>query len=506
MQKTNKKSFALNATFLAFGGLLCKIIGAVYRIPLVKILSTSGIGLYQTAFPVFAILLTLSSGGISQAISALVSSEGRENTTSILRAGFSVVSTATILTSVLLYFFAPVLSNIQGIPYASDCYRALVPAIVFSGFSAVIKGYFQAKSNVTPTIISQIIEQTAKLIFGLVLANLFVVRSTTDGVIGALLGVSISELLCFLFLFIRYVLRKDKEPPSNVPKNYAFIRVFRSSLPLALGGIVLPISSLVDSVTVVNILSRTNSLLFATSMYGIQTGVVSTLTNLPAVFTIALGVTIVPVMCNNSGTRVLKKGRISVKLAMLVCIPITILMAILAPNIIDLLYPSMSLSERNIASVCLAISAVGIAPLGLTQIYSSLLFSVGLARKSVRNLVIGVIVKCIVLFPAVNYLGIYGASISTVVCYIVSALLDAKTWAVLDENHSDSKSFGKLFIASVICAIPVFLLKYFLTTSILFALTLLCVVLYLYTVTKSKALTSDEVESIPFLKPFTKGK
>lgn len=506
MQKTKKKSFALNATFLAFGGLLCKIIGAVYRIPLVKILSTNGIGLYQTAFPVFAILLTLSSGGISQAISALVSSEGRENTSSVVRAGFSVVAGATLVTSLLLYFLAPVLSVIQGIPNATDCYRALVPAIVFSGFSAVIKGYFQAKSNVTPTIISQIIEQTAKLVFGLILANIFSARSTTDGVIGALLGVSISELLCFLFLFIRYILRKDKEPPSLIPKSYAFIRVFRSSLPLALGGIVLPLSSLVDSVTVVNILSTTSSLSYATSMYGIQTGVVNTLTNLPAVFTIALGVTIVPVMCNDYGTRVLKKGRISIKLALLVCIPVTIFTAILAPNIINLLYPSMSVDERTIASTCLAISSIGIAPLGVTQIYSSLLFSVGLVKKSVRNLIIGVVIKCIVLFPAVRYLGIYGASLSTVVCYLTTALLNARTWARLDENHADDRSSGKLFIASVTCAIPVFLLKSYLTTVILFALTLLCVVLYLYTVTKSRALSPEEVESIPFLKPFTKGK
>ena len=506
MQKTKKKSFALNATFLAFGGLICKIIGAVYRIPLVSILKTTGIGLYQTAFPVFAILLTLSSGGISQSISALVARDGQEHASAVVRAGFSVVASATLITSVLLYFLAPVLSVLQGVPYASDCYRALIPAIVFSGFSAVIKGYFQAKSNVTPTIISQIIEQTVKLISGLFLANLLSSRSTTAGVIGALSGVSISELLCFLFLFIRYTSRKDKEPPTDIPKSYAFIRVFRSSLPLALGGIVLPLSSLVDSVTVVNILSSTNTLSFATSMYGIQTGVVNTLTNLPAVFTIALGVTIVPVMSESHGTRVLKKGRISIKLALLVCIPVSIFMAILAPDIIDLLYPSMSAPEREVASVCLIISSIGIAPLGLTQIYSSLLFSVGLVKKSVRNLVIGVVIKCIVLLPAVSCLGIYGSSISTVVCYLTTTALNAKSWASLDENHADRRCSGKLFIASIACCVPVFLLKSYLSTVILFALTLVCVVLYLYTVTKSRALTPEEVESIPFLKPFTKSK
>lgn len=506
MLKSQKKSFALNATFLALGGLLCKIIGAVYRIPLVKILSTSGIGLYQTAFPVFAILLTLSSGGISQTISSLVSSD-TDNTKSIMRAGFSVVASATLTISVLLYFLAPVLSTIQGVPFATACYRALIPAILFSGFSAVIKGYFQAKSNVAPTVISQIIEQVAKLAFGLFLANLLLPYSTLSAVVGALLGVSVSELLCFLFLFIRYISRRNKEKSTNTLYRYCFIRVLRSSIPLALGGIVLPLSSLVDSVTVVNILSSTHSLSYATAMYGIQTGVVTTITNLPAVFTLALGVTIVPVMSDRfNGTRVLKKGRISVKLALLVCIPASIFIAILAPDIIRILYPSLSQSESSVASVCLVISAIGIAPLGITQIYSSLLFSVGLTKTSVKNLVIAVVVKCIVLLPAVKFLGIYGASASTVVCYVTSSLLNAKSWHKLDDSRESTSSAGRLFVSSVVCALPIFLVKTYVSSPILFALTLICVVLYLYTVTKSRALTCEEVQSIPFLRPFTKRK
>ena len=497
-----KRSFTTNATMLAIGGILCKIIGAIYRIPLVKILGTTGIGLYQTAFPIFSILLTLSSGGISQTVSSL-SSKDTLDTKNIVRAGVGVVAIATAITSTLLYFLAPVLAQIQGVPESAECYLALIPALVFSGFSAVIKGYFQSKSNVTPTLISQFIEQGGKLFFGLSLASLFASNSK-NGVIGALLGVSISELLCFLFLFIRYIFRRNKESFTTTPRLYTFIRLLRASLPLSLAGIILPLSSLVDSVSIVNLLSISNSTEYATSMYGILSGVVYTITNLPAVFTVALGVTIVPVMYTNYGTRVLKKGDISVKLALLVCLPCSIFLSLFSQEVISLLYPSMEAYESSVASTCLIISSLSILPLGITQIYSSLLFSVGLTQRSIKNLLIAVAVKCVVLFPLVHFFGIYGASVSTVICYTLASILNARSWYKLDESHQGLAPIGRLFISSVVSAIPVFLAKYFLSTYFLFALIALSVVLYLYMVGVSGALTKDEIQSIPFLKPFAK--
>ena len=497
-----KRSFTTNATMLAIGGIICKIIGAVYRIPLVKILGTTGIGLYQTAFPIFSILLTLSSGGISQTVSILSSSEPID-TKGIVRAGFSVVAIATAITSILLFLLAPVLAQIQGVPESADCYLALIPALIFSGFSAVIKGDFQSKSNVTPTFISQFIEQGGKLFFGLSLASLFIDNSQ-NGVVGALLGVSISELLCFLFLFIRYILRRGKEKSTTTPRLYTFVRLLRASLPLSLAGIILPLSSLVDSVSIVNLLSISNSKTFATSMYGILSGVVYTITNLPAVFTVALGVTVVPIMGANNGTRVLKKGDISVKLALLVCIPCSLFLAILSPEVISLLYPSMTSYDSSVASTCLIISSFSILPLGITQIYSSLLFSVGLTQKSIKNLLLAVAIKCLLLFPLVKYFGIYGASASTVVCYVIASILNAKTWYKLDHAHQGLAPIGRLFISSAVCVFPVFLAKYYLSTYFLFALLAISVVLYLYMVGVSGALSKEELQSIPFLKPFTK--
>ena len=67
------KSFVKNAGILAISVIIAKVLGAVYRIPLTGIIGAEGMGLYQFVYPVFALLLTLSSGAVPNAISITVS-------------------------------------------------------------------------------------------------------------------------------------------------------------------------------------------------------------------------------------------------------------------------------------------------------------------------------------------------------------------------------------------------------------------------------------------------
>ena len=72
-KKKVQRSFASSAILLATAGMVAKIIGAIYRIPLTNLLGVEGIGLYQLVFPIYALMLTLSSSAIPTAIARLVS-------------------------------------------------------------------------------------------------------------------------------------------------------------------------------------------------------------------------------------------------------------------------------------------------------------------------------------------------------------------------------------------------------------------------------------------------
>ena len=67
------KSVAQGISVLAITGIINKVIGVLYSIPLARILRPEGLGLFQTVFPTYNLLLTVSSAGLPVAVSRLVS-------------------------------------------------------------------------------------------------------------------------------------------------------------------------------------------------------------------------------------------------------------------------------------------------------------------------------------------------------------------------------------------------------------------------------------------------
>ena len=68
----NNKVFVKGALILIIFNLICKAIGALYRIPLAGILGGEGMGQYQLVFPLYSLILTVSTSGIPVAISKMV--------------------------------------------------------------------------------------------------------------------------------------------------------------------------------------------------------------------------------------------------------------------------------------------------------------------------------------------------------------------------------------------------------------------------------------------------
>ena len=72
-QKKRKDDFLMQGAILAIAGVITKIIGVVYRIPLTNILGDEGMGFYGYAFEVYALALLLSSLSLPTVVSKLVS-------------------------------------------------------------------------------------------------------------------------------------------------------------------------------------------------------------------------------------------------------------------------------------------------------------------------------------------------------------------------------------------------------------------------------------------------
>ena len=71
MEAKNEKVFIRGIAVLSVAGLLCKIIGALFRIPLYNLLG-DGMQYYEAVYPYYATLITISTAGLPTAISRMV--------------------------------------------------------------------------------------------------------------------------------------------------------------------------------------------------------------------------------------------------------------------------------------------------------------------------------------------------------------------------------------------------------------------------------------------------
>ena len=150
---------------LTLAGIIVKVIGSVNRILLSRLLGGEGIGLYQMAYPLYLLALGVSSAGIPVAISIMVSERMALNdyrgARKVFHMAVAMMTITGIVFSALLFLGADWLTS-SGFVRDTRAYwaiAALSPAILFVPILASFRGYFQGLQQMTPTAVSQIVEQ-----------------------------------------------------------------------------------------------------------------------------------------------------------------------------------------------------------------------------------------------------------------------------------------------------------------------------------------------------------
>jgi len=135
---TQQAKFIKGAALLGAAGLVVKVIGAFYRIPLTHIIGDTGIGYYQAAYPIYSALLTISSAGLPTAISKLVSEalsrERHGEARRILQVSLWLLAIVGILSTAMLLLFAGPIARAMGQPRAELTIMAIAPAIAIRCF------------------------------------------------------------------------------------------------------------------------------------------------------------------------------------------------------------------------------------------------------------------------------------------------------------------------------------------------------------------------------------
>ena len=179
------------AIALAIGGFITKVIGALYRIPLTNLLGAEGIGIYQMVFPLYCLLLTVSSTGVPNGIAKLIA-EGNDAETT-LKSALKLFIPIGIIGRLVMAIFSSKIATLQGNSLATKSYIFISPSVLAVSVISCFRGYYQGLIDMKPTAISQVLEQVIKLIFGLSLTYAFR-NNVAIGASMATLAVTLSEL------------------------------------------------------------------------------------------------------------------------------------------------------------------------------------------------------------------------------------------------------------------------------------------------------------------------
>lgn len=433
-----KTSFLKGAFILTVAGFIVKILGAVYRIPLAMMIKDEGMGLYQMAYPIYVTLLSLSTAGLPTAISKLVSSnialKKYKNAFRIFRVSLAFLGIIGFFSTAALIIYAPYLSaRVLGNPKAYYSLVSIAPAIFFVSIMSSFRGFFQGLQDMTPSAISQVVEQIGRVATVFFLASLLLPKGVEYAAAGAAFGPVVGAVLGLLVLVAVYY-RKQNEIKIKMMEDLekrldSPIKIFKDlmifAVPITLGGLIIPVMNLADAAIVPMRLQVAGfSVTRATELYGQLTGMAAPLINLPAIVTISLSASLVPAISEAVATNNYKlaseRARLGIRIALIFAIPAAVGLFALATPVSVLLYKNAE------AGIPLSILAWGIIFLSLQQTTTGILQGVGRAAVPVYNLLLGAVTKIITnyVLTAIPSINIRGAALGTVLGYAVASLLN----------------------------------------------------------------------------------
>ena len=522
-EKTLKKESFMQAVLsLMLSQVLIKILGLIYKLYLTNKegFGDEGNAIYSSGFQIYALLLTLSSIGVPNAISKLVSerlalgdTKGAHRIFKIAFATFAVIGGMGTL---ILFFGANYISNVVlQIPEAEYTLVALSPSIFFVAIASVIRGYFNGRQNMKATANSQTLEQVFKTTLTIAIVALIATWSGSNTVImaaGANLATTLSTFLSFAYLYLYYKSRKNEiaqDIKSGTNYEHYSIktvikRILSVSLPISLSSLMSAINKNIDAMTVVSGLKGFMTEAAAKMQYGILSGKVDTLTSLPLSFNIAFATALVPTIssCKAKGDieTASKRTSFSLLITMLIGLPCTIGMFVFAEPILNLLFPN-----APHGALLLQISALTIIFTVLAQTVNGALQGLGKIMIPAIALGTGVFAKLIlnlILVP-IPEIGANGAAIASVVCHMISFTIG---FSVLRKNMKLNLNFGKFVTKPILATAMMTICSYYiyiiLSTRIAENLATIisigiAVIIYAIAVIVLQVLTKEEIYMLP---------
>lgn len=531
-RKKSDNAFLMQGAILAAAGIVSKIIGLAYRIPLINIMGDKGQGFYTVAFQIYGIALLLTSYSLPLAVSKLVAARvergERRNAFRVFKGALAFAIVVGSAISLIVFFGAGfIASNMMSLDLSVYALRVLAPGLLIVAIMGVVRGYFQGMGTMLPTAISQILEQIVNAVVSIVGASFLLqfgkkaaaaskndslgpayaaAGGTLGTVIGALIGLA---FLIFVFYAYKSTIRKQlRNDRSRHKESYQAIYVilFMTIAPVIMSTAIYNISSVIDSAMFSKIMSiqgvAANKYATLLGMYG---GKYNTLIDVPLAMANALGASAIPSLAaavqSKDHKLIHKKITMVIRFAMIIAIPSAVGYMVLARPIMDLLFGGKNATP----ALMLRLGAITVIFYCLSTITNAALQGVNRMTEPLKNASISLVIHLLSLFImlVVFKWSIYSVIISKIIFSLSMCILNSislrQSIAYIQEKQ---KTFVIPLMASLIMGVIAFgthlVLDIFVGGRVATVLALLIAMLsYGVSLLMLGGLSSDEILALP---------
>lgn len=435
----SQKRFSLlqDAFLLTAATLIVKILSTFYRIPFQNMVGDHGLYVYQQAYPFYALAMTLATYGFPVMISRLVAERSVTGTAKelewFMNQSLRAMVYVSFLIGIVIFTGGPYFARWMGdaslvmpIQISALCY-------VFLPWVALSRGYFQGNNNMTPTAISQVVEQVVRVSFILVFTYVLFQRGASIYVIGS--AATAGGVLSFVASSVVLALffRKQKKRPFRIIRVKISMDIIK---PFLVGSFAICISSLlyiffqfVDAFTFVSLLQKEGVPLWkAQQLKGVYDRA-QPFIQLGTVVSTAVSLAVVPLVTMLYTQRNMDelKGHAAyaLKMSMFTSIAASVGLGCIIQPTNTMLY------ENAKGSFVLAILGISIIGNSIALTTAALLQGLGALQKPLQYAFIGVGAKILFNVLLIPIFHSVGAALATVCAFFITALLQ---WRALSRQ------------------------------------------------------------------------
>ena len=249
-----KDTFKTSIMILLIGGFITKILSFVIRVLYTRTIGEEGINLYTIVTPTFGLFITLAQFALPISISKLVS-ENRIRSKKIVFSTFFFILLFNLFLILFVLVTAPfIANNLLKQPTVTPLLYAMAFTLPFISITSILKGYFLGKLQVAPNTISNIFEQTVRILFLLFGLPLLVKKSILLGVISYILFNIITEIVS-IFTFWCFLPKKISLHKEDIHPDQKIIkRVLKISVPSVSSRLIGNIAFFLEPIVLTNLL------------------------------------------------------------------------------------------------------------------------------------------------------------------------------------------------------------------------------------------------------------